>query len=137
MQSTFLEEIIRFAMFERFVAEDVLIVFYIVCAVLIPIASWYFLIWVIRRYAVVMKIYDSTRSTLILAVFVWIVRRIKFFRDRLDEKLTWQTLSMGQKAKFLAMYCVIVVLAEVFLRLTFEYLIAYMHMHEWLRPVEG
>ncbi|MCB0627974.1 MAG: DUF4282 domain-containing protein [Saprospiraceae bacterium] len=124
-------------MFERFVAEDVLIVFYIVCAVLIPIASWYFLIWVIRRYAVVMKIYDSTRSTLILAVFVWIVRRIKFFRDRLDEKLTWQTLSMGQKAKFLAMYCVIVVLAEVFLRLTFEYLIAYMHMHEWLRPVEG
>ena len=124
-------------MFERFVAEDVLIVFYIVCAVLIPIESWYFLIWVIRRYAVVMKIYDSTRSTLILAVFVWIVRRIKFFRDRLDEKLTWQTLSMGQKAKFLAMYCVIVVLAEVFLRLTFEYLIAYMHMHEWLRPVEG
>ena len=137
MQSTFLQEIITFAMFERFVAEDVLIVFYIVCAVLIPIASWYFLIWVIRRYAVVMKIYDSTRSTLILAVFVWIVRRIKFFRDRLDEKLTWQTLSMGQKAKFLAMYCVIVVLAEVFLRLTFEYLIAYMHMHEWLRPVEG
>lgn len=47
-----------------------------------------------------------------------------FLKDRLDEKLTWQTLSMGQKAGY-AMYCVDrVVLAEVFLRLTFEYLIA-------------
>ncbi len=129
-----LETIQDFLQFRVFIAEDVLIVFYVLCALLIPFAAWYFLLKVIRRYAVVIKLYEAGRYSLLFSFVIWMLRKIKFFRDKIDEKITWRSLDASQKFKLVVLYVLMVFFAELFLRLTFEYLIAYMHMHEWLKP---
>ncbi len=107
---------------------------YILCAILIPIVTWYFLLWAVRRYAVVIKLYESGRYSLFFSFFIWLLRKIKFFRDKIDEKVSWQNLNTSQKLKLLGLYIFIVFFAELFLRLMFEYLIAYMQIHEFLKP---
>ena len=124
----------EFFQFRFLIAVDVLPIFYALCALIIPIASWYFLLWLIRRYAVAIKLYQSGQYSLLFSLLIWIIRKIKFFRDKIDEKITWRSLSPTQKLKFIAVYLFIVIFAELFLRLTFEYLIAYIHMHEWMKP---
>jgi hypothetical protein len=123
-----------FLTFDFFIAEDALVVFYLTCALLIPLVSWYFLLWVVRRYAVVMKLYTSGRSSLLVSLLIFIMRKIRFFREKVDRKITWQSLTAAQRLKFLVVFLMIVFFAELFLRLMFEYLIAFMQMHEWLKP---
>ena len=129
-----LETLKDFLQFRVFIAEDVLIVFYLFCALLIPFAAWYFLLKVIRRYAVVIKLYEAGRYSLFFSFLVWMLRKIKFFRDKMDEKITWKSLDSSQKFKLIARYIIMVFFAELFLRLMFEYLIAFMQMHEFLQP---
>ncbi len=129
-----LETLKDFLQFRVFIAEDVLIVFYLFCALLIPFAAWYFLLKVIRRYAVVIKLYEAGRYSLFFSLLVWMLRKIKFFRDKMDEKITWKSLDSSQKFKLIAIYIIMVFFAELFLRLMFEYLIAFMQMHEFLQP---
>lgn len=126
-----------FLLFESFLAEHTLIVFYLVCAVIIPVATWYFLFWLIRKYAVVLKFQKAGDYSFLFSVLLWVIRKVKFFRDKIDEELSWQTLTPGQKLKFLGLFVLFVCLAELFLRLTFEYLIAFMQMHEWFRLHPG
>ena len=124
-----------FLQFRLLIAEDVLKVFYLMCAICIPVAAWYFLLWVIRRYAIFMELYKDAQPSLLFMIFIWIVRKIGFFRKAVQQQITWQTLTPTQKLKFLGLYVLMVGFAELFLRLMFEYLIAYIHMHEWLKPV--
>jgi hypothetical protein len=63
------------------------------------------------------------------------VRKIKFFKNKIDEKITWQSLTLTQKLKFILLFIMLVGMSELFLRLIFEYLIAYMQMHEYLKPI--
>jgi hypothetical protein len=133
MDIQYLEKIAEFVRFKYFIAEDVLTVFYVLCAIIILFASWYFLLWIIRRYSVVIKLYKSGRYSLLFSFLIWIISKIKFFRDKIDEKISWHSLSPSQKLKFVALYLLIVGFSELLLRLTFEYLIAYMHMHEWMK----
>lgn len=130
----FFQDMIAFIQFKHLIAEDVLTVFYVLCAIILPIAFWFFLFWVIRRYAVVMQLYKDSDYSIIFSLIMWVIRKIKFFKNKMDEKITWQSLSLKQKLKFIGMYLMIVGFSEIFLRLVFEYLIAYMHMHEWLKP---
>ena len=123
-----------FIQFKLFIAQDVLTVFYIVTAIMLPIACWFWLSWIVRRYATVIKFYEEAKRSLIISFIIWIVRRINFFKNKIDQKLSWKNLSISQKLKFIAIFLFIVVFAELFLRLTFEYLIAYMQMHEWMKP---
>ncbi len=129
-----LETIKDFLQFRVFIAEDILIVFYLVCALLIPIATWYFLLKVIRRYAVVIKLYEAGRYSVFFSLLIWLLRKIKFFRDKMDEKITWRALDSSQKLKLIGIYIFMVFFAELFLRLMFEYLIAFMQIHEFLKP---
>jgi hypothetical protein len=131
----FLQQIKEFIQFKFFIAEDVLTVFYVICAILIPFASWYFLLWVIRRYAVVIQFYKDSSYSIIFSFIMWIVRKIKFFKNKIDEKITWQSLTLTQKLKFILLFIMLVGMSELFLRLIFEYLIAYMQMHEYLKPI--
>ncbi len=125
----------EFIQFKLFIAQDVLTVFYIVMAVVLPFACWFWLSWVIRRYAAVLKLYKDVKYSLIVSFIMWLIRKINFFQNKIDEKLSWKSLSTSQKLKFIAVFLFIVIFAELFLRLTFEYLIAYMQMHEWMNPV--
>ena len=123
-----------FLQFKFFIAQDVLNVFYIVIAILLPIISWYWLSWIVRRYAVVLKFYKETKGSLIISFVMWIIRKINFFQNKIEEKLSWKSLNTSQKLKFIAVFLFIVAFSELFLRLMFEYLIAYMQMHEWMNP---
>ena len=124
----------EFLQFKLFIAQDVLTVFYIVTAIMLPIACWFWLSWIVRRYATVIKFYEEAKRSLIISFIIWLVRRINFFQNKIDQKLSWKNLSISQKLKFIGMFLFIVVFAELFLRLTFEYLIAFMQMHEWMKP---
>ena len=135
MDDQFLSGIKDFIQFKHLVAEDVLIIFYVFCALALPFFAWYFLLWVIRRYAVLYRLYKTGQYSIFFSFVLWVVRKIKFFRDKIDEKITWHSFSLNQKLKFLAMFVIMVGFSELFLRLMFEYLIAYIHIHDWLKPV--
>ncbi len=124
-----------FFQFRLLVAADVLKVFYVFCALCIPVFAWYFLFYIVRRYAVIMQGYQDSRYSALFAVLMWFVRKIKFFRKTMQEKVTWQVFTPAQKLKFIALYVLMVGFAELFLRLMFEYLIAFIHMHDWLKPL--
>ena len=124
----------EFIQFKLFIAEDVLTIFYIVIALALPFICWFWLSWMVRRYAVILRFYKSTKRSFIIAFISWIVRKINFFQHKIDQKLSWKSLSTSQKIKFVALFLFIVFFAELFLRLTFEYLIAFMQMHEWMKP---
>ena len=134
MDIQFFLKIKEFIQFEFFIAEDVLTVFYVICAIILPFVSWYFFLWVVRRYAVVIRFYKDGKYSIFFSFIMWVIRKIKFFQTKIDEKITWQSFTWTQKLKFIAMFLIITGFAELFLRLIFEYLIAYMHMHDWMKP---
>ena len=134
MDIQFFLKIKEFIQFEFFIAEDVLTVFYVICAIILPFVSWYFFLWVVRRYAVVIRFYKDGKYSIIFSFVMWVIRKINFFQNKIDEKITWQSFTWTQKLKFIAMFLIITGFAELFLRLIFEYLIAYMHMHDWMKP---
>jgi len=123
-----------FIEFKLFIAQDVLAVFYIVIALVLPFIIWFWLSWMIRRYAVILRFYKSTKRSLFIIFISWLVSKLNFFQNKIDQKLSWKSLSISQKLKFIALFLFMVFFAELFLRLTFEYLIAYMQMHEWMNP---
>lgn len=126
-----------FIQFKLFIAQDVLTVFYIVMAIMLPFIYWYWLSWIVRRYAIVIKFYKEVKRSPIVTFIIWIIRRINFFQNKIDKKLSWSSLSASQKLKFIAVFLFFVVFSELFLRLMFEYLIAFMQMHEWMNPVHN
>jgi hypothetical protein len=132
--SLYLEKLKEFVQFEFLIADEILPIFYVLCAIIIPVFFWYMLLWVIRRYALAIEIYKSGRYSFFFSFLFWVFRKIKFFRKKIDQKISWSAFTPTQKMKFLALYFIVVFFAELFLRLAFEYLIAYIHMHEWMKP---
>ncbi len=132
MDSQFFLHIKEFILFEFLIAEDVLTVFYVICAITLPFAAWFFLLWVVRRYAVVIRFYKAGNYSIIYSLIMWVIRKIKFFQHKIDEKIIWEAFTWTQKLKFIAIFLMMTGFAELFMRLLFEYLIAYMHMHDAL-----
>lgn len=130
-----MEIIKEFLQFQFFVAEDVLSVIYLICVIMIPFVAWYFLFWIIRRYVVVMDLYKTGRYSLFFSILLWVISKIRFFQNKIEENITWNSLSLGQKLKFIGLFLVLVGLSEILLRLTFEYLIAFMQMHDLLKSM--
>ncbi|MCK4865137.1 MAG: DUF4282 domain-containing protein [Gammaproteobacteria bacterium] len=126
-----------FIQFKVFIAQDILTVFYIVMAIVLPVICWFWLSWIVRRYEIVIKFYKEAKRSLVVTFIIWIIRRINFFQNKIEQKLSWESLSISQKLKFIAIFLFIVVFSELFLRLMFEYLIAYMQMHEWMNPINN
>lgn len=125
-----------FIQFKYFIALDVLPVFYIAIAILLPFVCWYWIAWMVRRYAVIFQLYKNTKHSVIISFVIWIISRINFFQNKIEKELSWGSFSVGQKMKFISLFAFVIIFSELFLRLTFEYLIAYMQMHEWLSPVK-
>ena len=134
MSSTIMQEFIQF---KFFIAQDVLTIFYIVMAIVLPVICWFWLSWIVRRYAIVIKFYKEAKRSLIVTFIIWIIRRINFFQNKIDKKISWNSLGTSQKLKFIAIFLFIVAFSELFLRLMFEYLIAFMQMHEWMNPINA
>ena len=106
MDNQFFLKIKEFIQFEIFIAEDVLTVFYVVCALILPFVFWYFFMWVIRRYAVLIRFYKDGKYSIFFSFIMWFIRRIKFFQKKIDEKITWQSFTWSQKLKFIVMFLI-------------------------------
>lgn len=94
--------------FKSFISTAVLIAFYYIGAIILPVAIWYFSTWLIRKY----KVIDDAHKK--------------------GKELIWSLLNKKQQAKLVAIFISIFLFMELFWRMLFEFLIAYMQMRDAL-----
>ncbi len=97
---------IDFLTFKSFITPFFLIVFYYIGAVIIPIFSFLFILWIRDRY------------------FLEFSLRIK--------KILKDKISFVQRVVFIALFIFSFLAMEIFWRMIFEFMIAYFDMHDAL-----
>ena len=98
----------EFLAFESFISTNVLIVFYYCGAFVLPFFVWYFGVWIIRKYKIINIIYQIGSETL------------------------WAASSKQQKIKLVVLFIVCFFFMQLFWRMLFEFLIAYMQIRDAL-----
>jgi len=121
-----------FFSFDTFIALDVLRIFYLLGMIVLPFVSWFFLLWVVNKYSALFRFYKGIQHSIFISIIVWVMSKIKFFKKYVDKKTSWNMLSLTQRLKFILLFMLIVFFSELFYRLLFEYLIAFMQMHDVL-----
>ncbi|WP_415396174.1 DUF4282 domain-containing protein [Sulfurimonas sp. CS5] len=99
---------IDFITFKSFISIEVLIVFYYIGVFILPIASWLILIFLIRKYKLFNIVYEKNKDAL------------------------WKVLDTNQKIKFILFFLISFLLMQLFWRIFFEFLIAYMQIRDAL-----
>lgn len=102
--------LIDFLTFKNFISINVLIVFYYLGAVVLPFGIWYLSRWLTGKYQMVEELQQQV---------------IKKGKD-----LFWNKLSQQQKLKLLAIFIILFLFMEIFWRMLFEYLIAYIQIRD-------
>ncbi len=97
-----------FLTFESFISTEVLIVFYYIGAIILPVGAWYFVAWLIRKYEFVNVAYEKGKETF------------------------WRSLNQKQKIKLIMFFIISFLFMELFWRMLFEFLIAYMQIRDVL-----
>ncbi|MCK4705446.1 MAG: DUF4282 domain-containing protein [Gammaproteobacteria bacterium] len=97
-----------FLSFKTFISIEVLIVFYYIGAVIFPVGLWILMSWLIRRFSIFSDGY------------------------KVAKELFWNSLTNKQKIKVLILFFVLFLFMELFWRMLFEFLIAYMQMRDAL-----
>lgn len=99
---------IDFLRFKTFISTEALIVFYYIGALILPIGIWMFFSWLIQKYKYINTVYENGK-----AIF-------------------WKSLDKQQQLKFVSFFIVIFLFLEMFWRMLFEFLIAYMQIRDAL-----
>jgi hypothetical protein len=99
---------IDFITFKRFISIEVLILFYYMGAVILPISAWFFVTWLIKKYDLLHVAYEKGKATL------------------------WNALNTRQKSKLIAFFIFAFIFMELFWRMLFEFLIAYLQIRDAL-----
>jgi hypothetical protein len=102
-----------FLTFDSFISIPVLIGFYMVGAVLCPFVMWRCMRWMVTKFSLLEQTYLQGKT------------------------LIWQLLPVKQKVKVLLLFIAAFLLAEIFWRMLFEFLIGYMQMHDALVQASG
>ena len=97
-----------FLTFKSFISIEVLILFYYLGALILPVAVWLLLIFLIRKYQLMTIVYKNIKERL------------------------WQSLSIKQKMQIIAFFLVLFLFMELFWRMLFEFLIAYLQIRDAL-----
>ena len=95
-----------FLTFKSFISIEVLILFYYMGALVLPIFAWLFITWVVQKYKIISITYEKGKETF------------------------WKSLSRGQKIKLITLFFIGFFFMQLFWRMMFEFLIAYMQIHE-------
>ena len=101
-------DFINFLTFKTFISTDALILFYYIGVIILPICLWFIFIWGTQKYKLLNTSYNNGK------VFLW------------------KLLSKKQKILFLLFFVLAFFFMELFWRMLFEFLIAYMQMHDAL-----
>jgi len=99
---------IDFLNFKLFISPSVLIVFYYIGAITVPVASWSLTSWIIRKYSIASDIYESGKS---------IFNNITRTKDRI---------------LLYTLFILFIIFMEIMWRMMFEFLIAYLQMRDAL-----
>jgi len=97
-----------FLTFKSFISTEVLIIFYYLGAVIMPIGIWLLLTWLLQKYRLLNQAYEN------------------------GKEIIWKSLNKEQKTKLLAFFVISFLFMELFWRMLFEFLIAYMQMRDAL-----
>ena len=97
-----------FLTFKTFISTEVLIIFYYLGALILPIGLWLLLTWLIRKYRLLNTAYEN------------------------GKEIIWKSLNKKQQTKFVAFFVALFLFMELFWRMFFEFLIAYMQMRDAL-----
>ena len=97
-----------FLTFKSFISTEVLIIFYYLGALILPIAIWILLIWLIRKYRLLNTAYEN------------------------GKEIIWKSLSRKQQINLVIFFVTSFLFMELFWRMFFEFLIAYMQMRDAL-----
>ena len=102
----------EFLAFKSFISTEVLIIFYYLGALILPIGVWLLLTWLIRKYRLLNTAYESGRE------------------------IIWKSLNRKQQAKIVVFFVTSFLFMELFWRMFFEFLIAYMQMRDALLQIQ-
>jgi hypothetical protein len=97
-----------FLTFKDFISIPVLIAFYYFGAILFPFFMWIFSTWLMKKYKSVEALHSKGKATL------------------------WNALTTKQKIKLALAFLVAFIFMQLFWRMLFEFLIAYMQMRDAL-----
>ncbi|APW66031.1 MULTISPECIES: DUF4282 domain-containing protein [Arcobacteraceae] len=100
-----------FLTFKTFISTEILIIFYYLGAIFLPFITWILLKWAIKRYKLINTSYENIKESL------------------------WKTLSKKQQLKFLSFFIILFIFMEIFWRMLFEFLIAYMQIRDALLQI--
>lgn len=101
-----------FLTFESFISTEVLIIFYYLGAVILPVGIWLLLTWLIQKYILLNTAYEN------------------------GKEIIWKSLNRKQQTKFIAFFVTSFLFMELFWRMFFEFLIAYMQMRDALLQIQ-
>jgi len=97
-----------FLTFKSFISIEVLIIFYYLGALILPIGVWLLLTWLIRKYRLLNTAYEN------------------------GKEIIWKSLSRKQQTNLVIFFVTSFLFMELFWRMFFEFLIAYMQMRDAL-----
>ena len=95
-----------FLSFKSFISTEVLIVFYYIGAVILPFGLMLIFSWFIRKYEIDDVVYQNGKDAI------------------------WAVLNKKQKIRLVGILITILLFMELFWRMLFEFLIAYMQMRD-------
>ena len=101
-----------FLTFKSFISTEVLIIFYYLGALILPIGVWLLLTWLIRKYKLVDTVYKN------------------------GKEIIWKSLNRKQQTKLIVFFVTSFLFMELFWRMFFEFLIAYMQMRDSLLQIQ-
>ena len=101
-----------FLTFKSFISINALIVFYYIGALILPIGLWITHMWLIRKYKLFHSAYEQSKQ------------------------LIWKALDKKQQIQLVLFFIILFLFMQLFWRMLFEFLIAYMQMRDVLVAVQ-
>jgi hypothetical protein len=101
-----------FLTFKSFISTEALIVFYYIGAVILPFGIWFLFTWLIRKVKLLNTAYENGKV------------------------IVWRLLNKQQQTRLLVMFITVFLFMELFWRMLFEFLIAYMQMRDALLQIQ-
>ncbi|MCU7940278.1 MAG: DUF4282 domain-containing protein [gamma proteobacterium symbiont of Bathyaustriella thionipta] len=97
-----------FLTFKSFISIEALIIFYYIGALILPIGSWFLIDWLIRKYDFLDTLYNNGKN------------------------IIWKSLDKKQQVRLVLFFIFLFLFVELFWRMLFEFLIAYMQIRDAL-----
>ena len=97
-----------FLTFKSFISTEILIIFYYLGALILPLGIWHQHTWLFRKFRLLNTAYKN------------------------GKEFIWKSLNRKQQTKFVVIFVISLLFMELFWRMFFEFLIAYMQMRDAL-----